>query len=267
MVSPIIICNGLIRSGSTWSFNVCRLLGRLVASRQQQVFASTYLDDQSLENFFKGDVNLRDGPGVVKAHRVGPIALEWVRTGRAFAVCTLRDPRDCVASDIAFWGRGFDPSVGRVLLSLKRLPSYQDFGRTFFVRYEEMMADPHWQIRRIAAYLQIPVGDDEVNTIDSLTNLQCCRQICQGLNARKENEVEIVMDVHRRDPVTLLHDNHLGTAEVGRWKRDLTPEQGTFLTNLFRRSLDVLGYEHDPSRQTTEPDQAPPSREYSQKND
>jgi hypothetical protein len=243
MVSPIILCNGLIRSGSTWSFNVCRMLGQLVASRKRQIFGSAYLDDKTLERFFQRDVNLREGPAVVKSHEIGLTALEWIRTGRAYAVCTLRDPRDCVASDIAFWGKGLDASVQRVVASLKRLPSYQDFGRTLFVRYEEMMSDRLWQITRIAAYLNIPVNESEVKSVDALTNIEYCRKISQGLRMRDEKDVDIVMDVHRRDPITLLHDNHFGSGEVGRWRHDLTAEQGARLTQFFRQSLQTLGCE------------------------
>src|SRR5208282_2494749 len=44
MLSPFVICNGLIRSGSTWSFNVCRLLMELRAWRRGETVQTGYLD-------------------------------------------------------------------------------------------------------------------------------------------------------------------------------------------------------------------------------
>src|SRR5580704_11060212 len=129
MISPIIICDGVIRSGSTWSFNVCRLLGHLLAKRRSQRCGMACLREQSLEQFLQAEANLRDGPAVIKVHEVGPVAREWIRAGRAKAVCTFRDPRDCVASDMAFTGAGFDAAVQRVAISLKTIhSSYADSG-------------------------------------------------------------------------------------------------------------------------------------------
>jgi hypothetical protein len=242
MVSPIIICNGVIRSGSTWSFNVCRLLGQLLARQRGEKFGSIYLEEPRLTQFLEVEIPLKDGVGVIKCHALGPMALEWIRTGKAKAVCTFRDPRDCVASDMSFWGKGFEESVGRVWDGLRTLASYDDFGRTLFVRYEEMMHDRPWQIRQIAAYLNIPVDQKEVAWIDSITNIQCSRSIVGELPKRKEG-VDTVLGSHRRDRVTLLHDNHISSGKAGRWKEDLTAEQGQFLIDKFAPMLQAMGYE------------------------
>ncbi len=93
MVSPIVICDGMIRSGSTWSFNVCRLMGDLLAKRRGQAHGSAYLDRNTLDQFLVTQAYVREGPAIVKGHELGPVALDWIHTGRAKAVCTIRDPR------------------------------------------------------------------------------------------------------------------------------------------------------------------------------
>jgi hypothetical protein len=255
MVSPIIICDGVIRSGSTWSYNVCRILGQLVAARRSQRCGMACLGHQSLDRFLQNDVLLAKGPVVIKSHEIGPIALQWIGDGRAKAVCTFRDPRDCVASDIPFWGQGFEASVQRVVASLKALAaSYHAEGQTLFVRYEEMMQDRRSQIRRIAEYLQIPISDTEVASIDDQTNIDATQKICQGIAQQPTSKTDPVLGNHRRDRLTLLHDNHIGSAKAGRWRDDLTVEQAVFLTKLFEPSLRVMGYEIDgaaPSNQNT----------------
>jgi hypothetical protein len=249
MVSPIIICDGVIRSGSTWSFNVCRLLAQMLAERRCETLISHYLDEQQLDQFLRAEVYLWKGPAVVKGHVTGPLALEWIRTGRAKGVCTFRDPRDCVASDVSFFGGGFNTSLQRVNASLASLASYLDFGRTLFIRYEEMMDDRPGQIRRIAAHLNIAIDQKDLERVDEQTNIHSARKIAQQLASRADDQIDTVLNTHRRDLKTLLHDNHIGTGKVGKWKQDLTDEQGQQLTQLFRRSLLLLGYETEASLQ------------------
>jgi len=242
MVWPVVISSGTIRSGSTWSFNVCRLLGQLLADRRGESLTSAYLEGQKLDHFLQAEAFLGQGPAVFKAHFIAPMALEWIRTGRAKAVCTIRDPRDCVASDLGFTGQGFDKSVTRVVKCLGYLKSYLDFGRTLFIRYEEMMNDRLAQIRLIAAHLQIRIDQKEAESIDHQTNLVAARKHCQELGKLGDDRTHMVVGTHRRHHVTLLHDNHVDTGKVDRWKEDLTAEQGRHLTQLFREILLVQGY-------------------------
>lgn len=264
MISPIIICDGIIRSGSTWSFNVCRLLAQLLAKRRSQQCGIACLGDRSLDQFIQSQVYLGNGPAVVKAHQIGPVALDWIRGGRAKAVCTFRDPRDCVASDMVFWGDGFDASVHRVVVSLQSLHgSYLDASHTLLIRYEDMMSDRLAQVNRIAGYLEMSLEQRELEWIDAQTNLDSSRKNCQDLLARQGAGFDVGRGGHRRDRTTFLHDNHIGTAKVGRWKTELTPQQGLQLTQLFYLSLKTLGYDipqsiNSPPPQYTSPDVHPP---------
>jgi hypothetical protein len=249
MLSLLVICNGVIRSGSTWSYNVCRLLAELRSKRRGEPFQSGYLDVDPLEQFLNGEAFLREGTVVAKAHAPGPTALEWIRTGRARAVCTIRDPRDCVASDVAFMGKGFDHSLHRVAASLKQLESAQNFGRTLFIRYEEMMNDRLAQIRLIAAHLNIRIDQRELEAIDEQTNIASSREQCGKVNSLREDQVSVVYGNHKLDKMTLLHSNHIGTTKVGRWRQDLTDAQCERVTRLFANVLLIFGYETQQSIQ------------------
>src|SRR5438046_775033 len=99
---PLVLCTGMLRSGSTWSYNVCRLMAKAVAARERRPMSATYLLPQQLEQFLQQQPLPPPGPTVLKAHSIGPLALEALRAGRAKGICTFRDPRDCVASMITF---------------------------------------------------------------------------------------------------------------------------------------------------------------------
>jgi len=243
MISPIFICDGVIRSGSTWSYNVCRLLGQIRAKRRGEPFGIACLGENSLDQFLQVEATLGSGSAVIKAHELGPFALQSIRGGRVKAVCTYRDPRDCVASDLVFWAGGFEASLQRVARSFDCLMrSYQDSERTLFVRYEEMIEDPPGEIAKIAEHLEIPVDRKIVDWIDGQTNIEFSRTICGQLASRPAEQVDVGRNNHRRDRVTLLHDNHIGSARPGRWRRDLTPQQGQLLSELFGGCLQTLGY-------------------------
>jgi hypothetical protein len=234
----------MIRSGSTWSYNVCRLLAQFRASRRGEQCSSGFIDGPDLEKLLAGPVFSLEGAGIFKTHAIGPAAGEWIRTGRAKAVCTFRDPRDCVASDLVFMNQGFDASVRRVAASLKSLEGPPDFGRTLFIRYEDMMNDRPGHIRLIAAYLQIPVDSATVDTIDQQTNLESSRKLCAQISSLG-NDIAPKADIsaRRRHNETLLHENHISSAKPGRWKTDFTDSQARVLTELFSQSLQTLGYE------------------------
>jgi hypothetical protein len=241
MAATLILCTGLLRSGSTWSFNVCRELGQATARRHRQGFGSAYLTEPQLDFFLNTQARSIPGPTVLKTHGVGPVAQEWIRTGRAAVVCTYRDPRDCVASMLTFFGLDFATAARRIHADLEFLALYET-SRGLLIRYEEMMSHPLTQIERIATHLRIVVDRAELRRIDQVTNLQNSAKICRDLAGRDESQI-LRSGGHRVDPATSLHDNHIMNSKPGRWRSEFTDEQARTLTELFHPWLIRLGYE------------------------
>jgi hypothetical protein len=240
MASPIIICTGVQRSGSTWSFNVCRLLGQALAEQRREPFASTYVEQShDLDLLLQKPVV---GPRVIKAHNIGRLAFDQIHSGKVKAICTFRDPRDCVVSLRTFVGGEVETHTFGITNSLKLLKLYQMSPHTLFIRYEEMIAEPMQQIRRIAAHLNIQLKEDQLRRIERQTNLDNSSQICQELKYRPEARI-VRHGTHRVDPVTNLHDNHIFSGKPGRWRLEMTSEEARMLTQLFRPWLLSLGYE------------------------
>lgn len=104
------------------------------------------------------------------------------------------------------------------------------------------MKDRLAEIRLIAAYLNIRIDQKELEWIDEQTNITTSRKLCSQIRLG-EDQSDAVEGSHRRHVKTLLHDNHIGTAKIGRWKEDLTDAQGQQLTRQFAGVLVTLGYE------------------------
>jgi len=241
MGSSLFLSLGVLRSGSTWAYNVCQAFGRLLAMRQRQPFGTAYMTHSELEMFLNTEgANLR-GPTVIKAHTIGHTALNWITTGRAKVICTYRDPRDCVISMMTFFGGDIAATSRQIADSFDYLKFYQKAGNTLFVRYEQMMADPLGQIEQIGRYLKIDVDRETLRKIEYATNLQNSKKICEELKDRPEEKV-FRSGTHRVDPVTSLHDNHIFNAKIGRWKDELSDAQAESLTEFFQPWLVALGY-------------------------
>jgi hypothetical protein len=242
----ICISGGIIRSGSTWAYNVCRALGQREAEQGGQTLSSGYPNMQPLDDLLASNGDHLPGPMVMKAHLLGPVALEWVNAGRAKAVYTLRDPRDCVASDMRFQGQGFETATARVMECFRNFATFPDSPHVLPIFYEEMMADTLDHVGQIAAHLGFDLDDETIRQIDQATGLGNSAKVCEELQHRPEGEIRRD-GAHRVDPVTLLHDNHLGGGKIGRWKDELTPSQQQQLSRLFAPVLGILGYETERS--------------------
>jgi hypothetical protein len=246
MGAPLCICNGLIRSGSTWSCNVCRELYQLLPRQNDEPVKSGYLEAVQLEHFVNQKWPTMTAPTVIKVHDIGPAAMGALRAGTARGICTFRDPRDCVVSDMAFMSYPFEACLKRIGGTLEPLRLYQSTPNILLIKYEQMMADRPREIRRIAGHLAIPVGDAAVQQIDARTNMHTSQRLCQSLKERPANAVMRVAN-HVVDPVTHLHSNHINGGAIGKWKFQLSVDQVLYMTEYFAPWLIKLGYETDAS--------------------
>jgi hypothetical protein len=143
-------------------------------------------------------------------------------------------------------GKGLEYSIRRVVGSLQVLQHYQSTPNILLVKYEEMMADRIAQVRRIAGHLGMPADQALFDRVDARTNIQSSKQLCEDLKNRPQNRLLHIAS-HRVDPETHLHEHHIGSAKIGRWRDDFAADQGRWLTEYFSPWLLQLGYETQPS--------------------
>ena len=237
----IVLCTGILRSGSTWSFNVARLMAKVIAGRQRTPMWSGYMMSAQTEQFFQATGH-PPGPTIIKTHGLGPEAIERVRTEGAKAICTYRDPRDCVASLMTFTGQNFQEAIESIRGNLLVLDEYFKGGKTHFIRYERMLEERMREIRGIADYLGVSIDEPMLARIDEMSNLQSSKKVCEDLRHRPEGQYLRSAEDHRVDPQTWLHHNHIHSGEVGRWRNELTRAQIEVANETFAPWLERLGY-------------------------
>src|SRR5262249_45680219 len=132
---PLIFCTGMLRSGSTWSYNVCRLMAQVSAGNDP--IWGGYLTLERTEEFLQSNKCQVPGRNVIKTDGVGPLAQRMLKKGQARAVCTYRDPRDWVGSMMTFAHEPFDVALNRVREGLEMMDAYTRRGQQLFIRYED----------------------------------------------------------------------------------------------------------------------------------
>jgi hypothetical protein len=244
MSYPLFFCTGVVRSGSTWSFNVVRMLSEYWGRKAGRPMGSAYLEGANLEQFLTRNLPQAAGVTVIKAHGIGPTAISMLQSGRARAVCTIRDPRDCVASDLTFLHKDINFSIKRVVDNLHYISMYEGGHHTLFVQYEQMMANPLKQVARIAAHLGIDADESVLRQIDVATSIPSSLAAIEVLKKKDPKQV-MWLDNHRVDPGNHLHENHIHSGKVGRWRDEFSADQAKRLTSIFKPWLLKFGYELD----------------------
>ena len=154
-------------------------------------------------------------------------------------VCTIRDPRDCLASN---WR--VDRPVGLDHCTRERLfwyaanlqrfcwivRQYIDRRGALLVRYEKMMADVPETIREVAAWVGVLLSVPQSNAIAARHSMKRNRQLQEqspdGAFSRE----------------TLLHSRHVGKGEAGTWREWIAERDWPLLHELLGPLCEEWGY-------------------------
>ena len=103
------------RSGSTWSYTVCRML--LAKHYGADAVEAVYREGQNADDYAT-TLNGSAKAHVVNLHYPGPTAMQLVADKQALNVYTLRDPFDAIASFKEVFGESVRSAAQRVKRSL-----------------------------------------------------------------------------------------------------------------------------------------------------
>ena len=214
----IVICNGMPRSASTWSFNVAARLLREVDG------GGVY--GGYCEEFTRF---LQDVPpgmhGVVKCHSMESKALEMGARGAAKVIYTRRDLADALVSMMNMFGWDFEWSLSNLLRSLRFYRMHRDSGRALIIDYDQIMSSPAQVIESMAAYLGVKSTPRLVAEVAAETSFDRMRQIVRQIDQAPEDAGLVRVMNSAYDPQTLLHKHHIRDGRSGYGRLQLTPEQ------------------------------------------
>jgi hypothetical protein len=224
---PVVLCSGMPRSGSTWSYNVCRLLlesawGTVRSGYHEGKVGDDYLSRAVESN--GGDAAATNTAHVVKLHYPGPAALRLVREGRVRNVYTLRHPLDALASFREKFSEPLATAARRLRTSLDAARTWRERSDTLFVHFRDILAAPHGQIRRVAAYLGQEADDELIERIHAQTSVEAVREKTAQMAKAPQGLTQ--SNGWRFDPLTQYHVGHILKAGERDGRTELTePEQ------------------------------------------
>lgn len=238
-----ILCVGMLRSCSTWQYEVVSHL----VERQLAGTRIGYLEGPE----YAAQPPARSGVWrVVKAHYRDEVFAAQIAEGKARAVYAYRDVRDVVFSMCHKFGLSFE----EVLASGKLHALLEDdrFWRAqpgiLMQRYGDIVARPVTSVRELARFLGVTLDPGEAGKIATEYSFESNLKRTTNLTRRLKAEGVDLNDhrnVFRHDPSTLLHWNHLRSGRIGAWREEATLTQRRAMAELFGPWLEQNGYELD----------------------
>jgi len=171
-----ILVAGSIRSGSTWLYNVTRML---CAENFGSVYGAWVLDyDEKTESAIH----------VVKAHSVEHVIFDY-----DFCLTSHRDLRDVVPSLIRMgWVSANPQKVIGTLDQYIRTHGFWKARAGIDVAYELILSSPRSMVRKVATCLQLDIQERQIDTVlERVANLT------------------LPQDGENHDAVTQLHPQHI----------------------------------------------------------
>jgi len=242
-VTGIILCTGLRRSASTWSYNVCRELAEASsrAGSGVRVIAGYVVDsDAALERLQGSGAAARSVIAVLKCHDPGRRTLRQIAEGRVRNVCTVRDPRDCLASMERFRPRRADQTIEQRIRNFQRALAMADGFRTdsrsLLLRYEELRARPLEFVQEIARHLGVACDLATAQAVERAAGAERSAAIADSLAGKGRGGRPAF------DRQTQLHERHLDGGAIGRWREAFDADLQARLHLAFLPWLLGFGY-------------------------
>jgi len=229
-IAMLILCNGMPRSASTWSFNV--VTGLLRRWNPAQTVQGGY--DEDVAGFLRG-IDRDTAHAVLKCHALDPVGHTLVHIGAAKVVYTWRDIADATVSYMRMFGNDFEHALQVMSTSLQLYRFHLESGNAVILGYDDIMTFPTEAIELIARYLGIEAGPDLIAAVSEETSLERVREKVEQLNSIEAQGRLIRHENTLYDPETLLNVNHIRDGGSGYGRALLSTEQLGRLEDLMRR--------------------------------
>lgn len=224
----VVLCDGMVRSASTWSFNVALKLLRSDPDRKSFGF---YNENPAV---LLAAARPRFSHVVIKSHKVAPSGFDLCCGSAVKAIYTWRHPYDTAVSCMRMFGFSFDQARNALRNALRVWSFHQTTDSACILAYEEIVRDPVAQIERIAGYLQLAVTGELLRRVAEQTSFQNLKRLSRRIDTLESPRL-IRKDGCVFDRETLLHQNHIRNGGVGYGARFLNRAQLSEIDDMLRQ--------------------------------
>jgi Sulfotransferase domain len=212
----LVLCNGIPRSASTWSYNVAMALLRNSA---QDVYGGY---DENLQRFLAG-VPPSCVHAVLKCHSLSAVGLGLAQVQAAKVIYTWRDLTDATASFMTMFGVDFEHAIAVMSSSLDLYRRHRSNG-ALILSYEAITRKPTESVAAIASYLNVAARSELIAEIAEANSFDRMREKVKEISSLEYDGSLIRHERTSYDPETLLNLHHIRDGSsgygVGRLKED-----------------------------------------------
>jgi hypothetical protein len=224
----IVLCNGMPRSGSTWSFHVCEKLLRAADPRARVCTRFTHAPGDCIDTLVRHCDHL-----IVKSHSLDCQSMAMCCAGAAKVIYTHRDPYDAVASLMQMFGYTFEQAAAAIGRSLRLYQFHRSHGRAMIVPYRELREKPRATIRAISRYLETAVSTEKIGRVDAETSFAAMKAVADQIG-ESDSEFLVRRPGTVYDKRTHLHRNHLRNGGTGYGRDLLSARQQRVVRKMVR---------------------------------
>ncbi len=213
----IVVVGGMIRSGSTFSFNIVR---ESLALRGSVECASGNSIDNSILSR-TGDQHF-----ILKTHAPDEDILKQIKNGDLSCICTIRCPEKAIAS----WMRTFGFSLEHGIDSMRNWISWYVTvaNQVLTIDYQLIDHQPRLAIKKIIEYIDVEVEAGYIDSLEERYNKLSLKAKYDAL-ANDEGSVDISFSYY--DKETFFHRRHISSFNAP------DPELSPFQIDRIRRGL------------------------------
>jgi Sulfotransferase domain len=234
-----IVCAGIYRSGSTWSFNVVRRLLELTPPGRSVGY--DYAEPSELDNFVWRSLNGEHH--VVKCHAGSGGFMDAVRAGFVHGVVfSLRDPMAALASCVEqFCNREPFSRDWTFERALDHIEEGLRFGDQLVGQPGVAFIDLHRDgeaasLERIVKFMGLELAPAELDNVREEFSFAEMRE--RSAQIAEQPADALLRGIN--DPATLMHANHVEKGAARDWRSELSPDQIAAATERFAPYLELV---------------------------
>jgi hypothetical protein len=239
----LVLCNGMPRSASTWSYNVAMALLRHTA---QEVYGGY---DENLHRFLCG-LPASCVHAVLKCHSLDAAGLGLAQVQAAKVIYTWRDLADATVSFMTMFDVDFEHTIAVMSSSLDLYLRHRSNG-ALILSYEAITHQPTESVAGMAAYLNVAAHQELFAEIAEANSFGRMREKVEQISTLDYAERLVRHDrtsytdaarcdrSYVYDPETLFQLNHIRDGSTGYGASRLNQGQLRRLEELLREKGDL----------------------------
>jgi hypothetical protein len=225
-ISVRVLIGGMIKSGSTFTFNAAREIlsaSGKVATSAADSFES-WIDESKFQHF------------ITKSHIPNAKTTEDIREGIVKSICTIRRPEDAIASFNRTFGRRIEQSTRHVCDWLGWYSSV--FIHALTIEFDLIEAEPESAVMKIDKFLTGSCDRERAARIAASYEKS---KLKESLDALEENSNTVNIGFSYYDKNSFFHRRHISSLAPQSAEDCLTREQLAHIRDNLKGFVDLSG--------------------------